>query len=300
MKKTSGLKLFFDTSFYLVVLFSSLAAIVFLFGIIFTLFKEGFGIFSHYGIIKFITGFDWYPTYDPPSFGILPLIVGSFEVTFIALMIGIPLGLGSAIYVSEVAKPTEKEILKPFIELLAGIPSVVYGLFGMAFLSPFIRQLFHLSTGLNGLTAGIILGIMIIPIISSISEDSLNAVPRALREASYALGANRWETIMRVVVPSARSGIFASVILGFGRAIGETMVVLMAAGGAARIPSSIFQPVRPMTSTIAAEMGETPFRTLHFEALFGIGIILFVITFASNITTELIRRRIRKGLTDAL
>ncbi|MEO0115521.1 MAG: phosphate ABC transporter permease subunit PstC [candidate division WOR-3 bacterium] len=275
-------------------LFAAVCSIIFLFGIIFSIFREGLPIFSKVGILKFLFGKSWYPTQEPPEFGILALIIGSIVVTIGALVISIPLGVGSAIYLSEMARPRTREILKPFIELLAGIPSVIYGLFGMAFLAPLIMRLFNLNTGLNAFTASIVLGLMVVPIISSISEDAIAAVPKSLREAAYALGANRWETIRKVVLPAAKSGIFASIILGFGRAIGETMVVLMVAGGSAIIPKSIFQPVRPMTSAIAAEMGETVVGDDHYRALFGIAIILFIITFTSNLITESVKSKIKR------
>jgi phosphate transport system permease protein len=275
-------------------LFAALCSIIFLFGIIFSIFREGLPIFKTTGIFKFLFGTAWYPTQEPAEFGILSLIVGSIVVTLGALIVAIPLGLGSAIYLSEMARPGTREIFKPFIELLAGIPSVIFGLFGMAFLSPFIMRLFHLNTGLNAFTASIILGLMVVPIISSLSEDAISAVPKSLREAAYALGANKWETIRKIILPAAKSGIIASIILGFGRAIGETMVVLMVAGGSAMIPKSIFQPVRPMTSAIAAEMGETVVGDDHYRALFGIAIVLFIIIFASNLITESVKRKIKR------
>jgi phosphate transport system permease protein len=275
-------------------LLAAICAIVFLLGIIFSIFREGLPIFGKVGFLRFLFGKSWHPTQEPAEFGILALIVGSIVVTVGALVIAIPLGVGSAIYLSEMAKPQTREILKPFIELLAGIPSVIYGLFGMAFLAPFIMRLFNLNTGLNAFTASIVLGLMVVPIISSISEDAISAVPKSLREAAYALGANKWETIRKVVLPAAKSGIFASIILGFGRAIGETMVVLMVAGGSAIIPKSIFQPVRPMTSAIAAEMGETVVGSDHYRALFGIAIILFTITFLSNLITEAMKGKVKR------
>ncbi|MEO0083787.1 MAG: phosphate ABC transporter permease subunit PstC, partial [candidate division WOR-3 bacterium] len=248
---------FKESLFRYIALFAALCSVIFLFGIILSIFKEGLPIFKTVGIARFLFTRDWHPTHEEPTFGILALIVGSIVVTIGSLIVAIPLGLGSAIFLSELAGFKTREILKPFIELLAGIPSVIYGLFGMAFLAPFVMRLFNIATGLNAFTASIILGIMIVPIIASISEDAITSVPKELREASYALGANKWETIYRVVLPAAKSGIIASIILGFGRAIGETMLVLMVAGGAAIIPKSIFSPVRPMTSAIAAEMGET-------------------------------------------
>ncbi|MCK4322841.1 phosphate ABC transporter permease subunit PstC [candidate division WOR-3 bacterium] len=274
---------------------AAFCSIIFLFGIIFIIFREGIPIFREVGIFDFLFNKSWHPTHDPADFGILSLIAGSIIVTAGALVVSLPLGVGSAVFIAELAPPKIKEILKPLIELLASVPSVIYGLFGMAFLSPFIRELFDIPTGLNALTASIILGIMVVPIISSLSEDAITSIPKDIREASYALGANKWETIIRVVLPAAKSGVIASIVLGFGRAIGETMVVLMVAGGAAIIPKSILQPVRPMTSTIAAEMGEAIMGSSHFHALFGIAIILFIIIFISNMTTEwVIGRRKRK------
>ncbi len=273
---------------------ASLFTIVFLFGIIASIFYEGLPIFDTVKIKDFLFKTAWHPTHEKADFGILSLIIGSFYVTLGALIIAIPLGLGSAIYISEIASSRIKEILKPVIELLAGIPSVVYGLFGMAFLSPFLIKVFGIPNGLNVFSGSIILGIMVVPIISSMSEDALSTVPKNLREASLALGANKWETIIRVVVPASKSGIMSSVILGFGRAIGETMVVLMVAGGAAQIPSNVFQPVRPMPASVAAEMGETVVGSPHFHALFGIAIVLFVITFISILITEFVIGRKRK------
>ena len=270
---------------------AGLSSIIFLLAIIVSIFKEGLPIFFKVGLVDFLTKTSWHPTHCEPEFGILSLIVGSAVVTVGALIVSIPLGIGSALYISELAHPKAKEILKPMVELLAGVPSVIYGLFGMTILASLVRELFDVAIGLNAFTASIILGIMVVPIISSISEDAISSVPKDLREASYALGANKWETIIKVVLPAAKSGVIASVILGFGRAIGETMVVLMVAGGSASLPKSLFSPVRPMTSSIAAEMGETIVGGLHYQALFGIGIILFIITFCSNLITEWVLKR---------
>ena len=279
---------FKESSFKILTYTASLFTIILLFGIIGSLFYGGLPIFKIVSIKDFLFNPDWHPTSDPPDFGILSLIIGSFLVTVGALIISIPLGLGSAIYISEIASARMREILKPIIELLAGIPSIVYGLFGVAFLSPFLIKIFNIPNGLNLFSASVILGIMVVPIISSMSEDALSTVPKNLREASLALGANKWETIMRVVLPAARSGVLTSIILGFGRAVGETMVVLMIAGGAAQIPKGIFQPIRPMPAAIAAEMGETVIGSPHFHALFGIAIVLFLITIITNLLTEFV------------
>jgi phosphate transport system permease protein len=263
-------------------------AIAILFLIMFFLFKEGFPIFKTVHIKEFIFGKKWYPTFDPPDFGIYPLIIGSLTVSALATIIAVPLGVFSAIYISEIASYRIKETLKPIIELLASLPSVVIGFFGMVVFAPLIQNIFDLSTGLNLFNAAIMLSIMAIPTICSISEDALNAVPRELKEASLALGATKFETIFKVILPSATSGISTAVILGMARAIGETMVVLMVAGGAAVIPKNIFKAVRPMTSNIAAEMGEAPVGGNHYYALFAIGIVLFLTTLVFNLTADYI------------
>lgn len=274
-----------------ILLFCASLSIIFLAGITLTLFKEGLPIFRVISPLKFLFGKHWYPTYEPPDFGILPLILGSLWVTIGALFVAVPLGIGSAMYISELAHPKLREVLKPMIELLASLPSVIYGFFGMVFLGPLVQMLFDIPVGLTCFTASVILGIMALPTIASIAEDAISAVPRDLREASYALGATKWETMTRVVLPAARSGIVAASILGFGRAIGETMTVLMVAGGAAVIPRSIFQPVRPMTATIAAEMGEAPMGSDHYHALFGIALVLFSITLVFNLLADKIVKR---------
>ncbi|MBD3271732.1 MAG: phosphate ABC transporter permease subunit PstC, partial [Elusimicrobia bacterium] len=238
----------------------------------------------------------WYPTYEPPEFGTLPLILGSFWVTLGALAVCVPLGVGSALYLNEIAGYRQRSILKPIIEILAAIPSIVYGFFGMVIVAPFLQNFLNIPTGLCALTASLILGVMAIPTVASISEDALSFVPKSFREASFALGANRWQTMIKVVIPAAGSGISTGVILGISRAIGETMTVLMVAGGAAVIPKTYLEPVRTMTATIAAEMGETVFGSPHFHALFAIGLMLFIITFIFNIIAELISRRYRLKL----
>jgi len=271
-------------------IFASLSCL-FLLGIVLTLFTEGLPAFKTVGFFEFIFGKSWHPTSEPPEFGILSLILASMGVTILALSIAIPLSLGSAIYIAELASPRMKEILKPIIELLAGIPSVIYGLFGMIFLAPLVQNIFDLPTGLTWFTASIILGIMVVPTITSLAEDAISAVSREMREASFALGATKWETITRVVVPGASSGIITAIILGMGRAVGETMTVLMVAGGAIMLPKSIFQPVRPMTATIAAEMGETPMGSAHYHALFAIALVLFSITLVLNLLADQLSSR---------
>jgi phosphate transport system permease protein len=272
------------------------ASLAFLVGIIITLFKEGLPLFKEISTKSFIFGRDWYPTYDPPDYGALPLIAASAFVTLGALLVCVPLGIGSALYLNEIADHKQKSVLKPLIEILASIPSVVYGFFGMVIVAPFVQRIFNLPTGLTAFTGSLILGIMATPTVASMAEDALSFVPNSFREASLAVGANRWQTLVKVVIPAAGSGISTAVILGISRAIGETMTVLMVTGGSAVIPKSFFQPVRPMTATIAAEMGETVIGSLHYHSLFAIGLILFVITLFFNIIAEFISSRYRLKL----
>lgn len=279
-------------------IFSALAfaSLLFLVGITLTLFLEGTPVFKEVNFFKFLGGTSWYPTHGEPEFGILPLILGSLWVTFGAIVICVPLGVGSALFINELASRRTKAFLKPIIELLAGIPSIVYGFFGMVIVAPFIQELLNLPVGLTAFTGSLILGIMATPTVCSISEDALSFVPKEFREASFAVGANRWQTLTRVVIPAAASGISTGIILGMSRAVGETMTVLMVTGGAAVMPKTFFQPVRPMTATIAAEMGETVMGSTHYHSLFAIGLILFFITLGFNIVAELISRRFRLKL----
>jgi len=275
------------------------SSLVFLVGIVFVLFKESLPIFSKISVKDFLFGKLWYPTYSPPEFGILPLILASAWVTVGSIFVCVPLGVGSALYLNELAGFRQRQFLKPLIELLASIPSVVYGFFGMVIVTPFIQKILNLPTGMTALNASLILGIMATPTVCSIAEDALSYVPRSFREASFAVGANRWQTLTQVVIPAAGSGISTAVILGMSRAIGETMTVLMVAGGAAVIPHSFLEPVRPMTAAIAAEMGEAPMGGLHYHALFAIALILFLITFVFNIIAEIVssKFRIKLGLS---
>ncbi|MBN1793479.1 MAG: phosphate ABC transporter permease subunit PstC [Candidatus Omnitrophica bacterium] len=278
---------------FTILAFSSL---FFLVGITITLFKEGLPLFTEAGVFKTIFGRAWYPTYEPPEFGMLPLILASVWVTFGALAVCVPLGVGSALFLNELASHHQRAILKPLIELLASIPSIVYGFFGMVVVAPFLQKLLNIPVGLTAFTASLILGIMAVPTVCSIAEDALSYVPKSFREASLALGANRWQTLIKVIIPAAGSGISTAIILGMSRAVGETMTVLMVAGGAAMIPTSFFKPVRPMTATIAAEMGETVMGSLHYHALFAIGLLLFLITLLFNIIAEIVSRRYRLKL----
>ena len=263
-----------------------LASITTLALIVIFLFMEGLPIFSKVSIKDFIFGKYWYPTDDPADFGIFALIVASLAVTAVASAISIPLGVMTALYLAEVASVRVREWVKPVVELLAALPSVVIGFFGMVVVAPFLQDVLDVPTGLNLFNAALMLAFMSIPTICSLSEDAIFSVPKELKEASLALGATHWETIWRVTIPASISGISTAIILGMSRAIGETMVVLMVAGGAAMIPASLFDPVRPMPASIAAEMAEAPFRGDHYYALFATGIVLFLFTLVFNMVAE--------------
>lgn len=236
---------------------------------------------------EFFLGDEWFPTATPaPLFGIVPLVTGTLWVSLAAILFALPLGLAVAIYMAELADERVRRLLKPVIELLAGIPSVVYGFFGLVVIVPLIQRVFGLPVGETALAGSVILAIMALPTIITVAEDSIRNVPRAVKEASLALGATQWQTIRRVVLPYSVSGIMAAVVLGIGRAIGETMAVLMVTGNSAIIPHGLLEPVRTIPATIAAELGEAPNGGVHYEALFLLGCILFVITLAISITAE--------------
>jgi len=256
------------------------------------LFRDAVPILKTASLRDILLGRNWYPLSG--QFGLLPLVLGSLLVTAGAVVIGVPLGIAGAIYIGEVASTKIREILKPTVETLAAIPSIVIGFLGYMLLAPWLQKVFGLSTGLTALTGSIMLAFMALPTIISISEDALNAVPQEYRAGSLALGATKWQTIRCVVVPAARSGILAAVMLGIGRAIGETMTVLMVTGNAAIMPHTFLQPVRTMTATIAAEMGETVHYSPHYHALFFIGLILFMITFVINLVADLALQRSRR------
>lgn len=248
--------------------------------------------FSQYPIFDFLGGTQWAPTVVE-KFGFVPLLVGSFEVAFGAILIAVPLGIGVAIYIGELAPKFLRETVKPIIEVLATLPSVVIGFIGLKTIVPIVKEVFGLSIGLTALSGSIMLAFMALPTIISISEDAINAVPKRLRHASLALGATKWETTIKTVVPTASSGIIAAVLLGLGRVVGETMAVLMITGNSPRIVFSWLQPVRTITATIAAEMGETVQGGLHYSALFAIGLILFIMTFIINLIADRYVGRIR-------
>jgi len=272
------------------------SAIIFVFGIFYFVFREGVGLLwgGRFSAVQFLTSVEWYPTSQSHvRYGALALVAGTFSVTLLAMAIAVPFGVGVAIYVSEFCGPRAKETLKIVIELLAAIPSVVWGFIGLTVMNSLIIKLFNTPIGLNVLNGGVILALMSVPIIVSIGEDALKAVPDSYREAALALGATRWQMVRRVLLPAARNGLLAATLLGVGRAVGETMAVLMATGHSIRIPTSPLDPVRTLTSTIAAELGEASVGSDHYQVLFIIGILLFSITFVVNLSADLIVRGIR-------
>jgi phosphate transport system permease protein len=275
-----------DTIFEKLFFMIGLSCLVVLFLIMLFLFNEGIPILKDVSLRDFLLGTQWYPTSGTPRFGTLPLIADSVAVTVLASLFAVPFSLAIAVYLAEIALPRVREIVKPVVEIIASIPSVIIGFFGMVVVAPVLQQYLDIDTGLNLFNASLMLGFMAIPTIASISEDAISSVPMSLKEASYALGADRWQTIFHITIPASLSGIWTAVILGISRVIGETMVVLMVAGGAAVLPDSLFDPVRPLTSNIAAEMAETPVGSSHYHALFAIGIILFIITFIFNLIAD--------------
>lgn len=273
---------------------SGLLVVIFVFLIFLFLVKDSLSLFRQYPVSQFLFGTAWLPISDPPQFGVIPLLLGSIYVTFWAIVICVPLGVGSAMFIAEVAPKHLKNVLKSLVEILASIPSVVLGFLGIIWLAPVLRNTFHLSTGMCGLTGSLLLAFMALPTIISISEDALTSVPRTYREAAFGLGATRWQTLWRIVLPSASSGILAAVMLGIGRVVGETMVVLMVTGNAPVVPRSILQPLRTLTATIAGEMGETVGGSDHYYALFAVGLVLFAITFTINLVADLFLRRAKR------
>ena len=259
--------------------------------IVIFLLSQALPIFAHVSLKDFLFSTEWYPTDDPPVFGIGALIAGSLACAALTTLIAVPFGVLTACAIHAGMPPALTRIVKPLIELMAALPSVVIGFIGMIILAPWLQDMFGIATGLNLFNASIMLAFMCVPTIASISEDALRNVPSGLREASLALGATRWETLVKVELRWAMGGIATAVMLGISRVIGETMVVLMVAGGAAIIPESIFDPVRPMTSSIAAEMAEAAVGGEHYHALYATGLVLFIITFAFNLCAWYAARR---------
>jgi phosphate transport system permease protein len=275
--------LFFFNGFLIVIVLAGIFALL-----VFT----SIPAFKEISLREFLFSSVWNPTsYVKPAYGIVAMLVSTIMVTAGALLIAIPLGIGTAAYLSDVASERVREIAKPIIEILAGIPSVVIGFLGIVLVGPIISKIFGLPNGLNAINGSILLGIMALPTIISLSEDALKSVPKSFSEASLALGATRWQTVIKVKIPAALSGIFAASMLGMGRAIGETMTVLMATGCAPAMPRSFFDSVRTMTSTVAIELGEVPYYTTHYYALFGVGLVLFIITFMVNMIADIVLRK---------
>ena len=274
----------------LVAVISSLGIFIMIF-ILYFLTTEGIPVLREIQLKEILAGRAWYPTETPPSLGMVPLIAGSLAVTLVSSILALPLSLLVAIFISDVAPSFLRDLLKPVLELLGFLPSIVLGFLGMVVLAPWLQERFELLSGLNLLNASVLLGVMIVPIVASLAEEALSSAPGELRDASFALGATRWETIRHVVIPWAKPGILSACLLGVMRSLGETMVVLMAAGGAAILPESIFDPVRPLTSTIAAEMGETPVGSAHYHALFFAGLILSAMTLAINMLSAWIETK---------
>ena len=285
--KDSIIRAFFFTN--------GILAVFILMGIFFFLLYTAIPAFREIDIKEFFTSKNWNPTSPvKEEYGIVSMIFSTFLVTLGALAIAVPIGIGVASYLSDVAHWKVREIVKPIIEILAGIPSVVIGFLGIVLFGPAIAKITGQSHGLNAINGSILLAVMALPTIISISEDFLNAVPRAYKEASLALGASRWQTLMRVKIPAALSGIIAAVMLGMGRAIGETMTVLMATGNAPAFPSGFLSSIRTMTATIAIELGEVPYYTTHYYALFAIGLVLFLITFFVNLISDLVLHKFQE------
>jgi phosphate transport system permease protein len=280
--------------------FTAFFAVIVVGFILLFLLRDGYVIFEKVGVLPFLSGTTWAPTAVEPLYGIFPLIIGTLFVTIGAMVFAVPLSIGCAIYISQLASPRVKQVLKPAVELLAGIPSVVYGFFGLIVLTNFIRVTFDLPTGETWLAASVLLGIMALPTIISVSEDAISSVPHEYKEGSLAIGATRWQTISQVLVPAALSGIAAAIILGIGRAIGETMAVLMVAGNAAIIPEpfwNILSPLRTLTATLGIEMGEVSVGSDHYSALFGVAVVLLIITLIINLTAGAILRHLKGGRT---
>jgi phosphate transport system permease protein len=264
-------------------------------GIIAVLLVETLGFFQEVSVIEFLTGTEWTPLFSEKHFGVLPLVAGTMLVSAIAMVVALPAGLLAAVYLSEYAPPTVRRIVKPVLEVLAGVPTVVYGYFALLFVTPLLQSIVPNMAGFNALSPGIVMGIMILPLVSSLSEDALHAVPNNLREGAYALGATRMQAALRVVVPAAFSGISAAFILAVSRAIGETMIVAIASGQEPRLTANPLVPIETMTTYIVqVSLGDTPAGTLEYRTIFAVGMLLFVMTFGLNLVSNWLRRRFRE------
>jgi phosphate transport system permease protein len=294
MARRGKLEILGERAIELLVRLCGISAIVFVFGIFFFVFREGAPVLGKLDLREFLFSPKWIPTSHDPQYGVGALIVGTLSVTLLAMAIAVPFGLGAAVFVAEFCGGRTRETLKIVIELLAAIPSVVWGFIGLSVMSPLLIHTFHTPVGVNMLNGAILLALMSVPIMVSIGEDALKAVPDSYREAAVALGATRWQIVYRVLLPAAKNGLLAAVLLGVGRAIGETMAVLMATGHSIRIPHSVFDPVRTLTATIAAELGETSKGSDHYQVLFLIGVLLFTITFLVNLLADMIVKGMKK------
>ncbi len=273
-------------------LVSGLAIVLFLAGILFTLLSNSIPALNEIGIGPFFAKGVWRPAaFGEPTYSINNFVLGTFMVTFGALAFAVPLGIAAAAYLSEIASPWERELFKPIVEVLAGIPSVVLGFIGLVVLAPFIAKVFNLPSGINALNGAILVGIMALPTIITLAEDAITAVPKDYRHASLALGGTRWQTIWKVTVPAAFSGITAASMLGMGRAIGETMTVLMVTGNMIARPSSFLDSVRTLSANIAIDIGDVAYNSVHFHALFVVGLVLFMITFVVNLLADILINR---------
>ena len=284
-----------DRAAQVFVFVGGISAIVFIIGIFIFVTKEGLDfVLGPFNLLEFFTSIAWRPTSNEPTYGALALMVGTASVTGFAMLFSVPLSLGAALFIAEFATGKTRETLKILVEMLAAIPSVVWGFVGMSIMNPLIIRVFDVPLGLGVLNAGLILGLMAAPIMTTIAEDALKAVPDTYREAAEALGATRWEVILKVVIPASKNGLLAAVLLGVGRGFGETMAVLMASGHAINLPTSPFDSVRALTATIASELGDTVYGSDHYGSLFTLGILLFAVTFVINLTADVVVRGIRK------
>ena len=271
---------------------SALVSVLTTVGIVFSLLSQALGFFQQIGVWEFLTGTRWAPILIPQSFGVLPLVAGTLMVSIIAAAVAVPVGLATAVFLSEYAPDRVRRVLKPILEVLAGIPTVVYGYFALTFVTPLIQIVFKDMLVFNALSAGLVMGLMIIPMVSSLSEDAMLSVPRSLREAAYALGATRLEVALRVVVPAALSGIVAAFILAMSRAVGETMLVTIAAGATPRLTLNPLESIQTMTAYIVQlSLGETPHGSLEYNTIFAVGLLLFFMTLAMNLLGHWVVRR---------
>jgi len=264
-------------------------------GIVYTLVSETIRFFREVPVVEFLTGTRWSPLFEPKAFGILPLLAGTLLITVIACLVAMPIGLASAVYLSEYAPRRVRNVVKPILEVLAGVPTIVYGYFALSFMTPIVRTIFPETGIFNALSAGIVVGIMIIPMVTSLSEDAMNAVPKSLRDGAYALGATKFESALKIVLPAALSGIVASFVLAFSRAVGETMIVTVAAGATPNLTASPLESIQTMTAYIVqVSLGDTQRGSIEYGSIFAVGMALFIITFLLNSVAQYVARKFRE------